>query len=78
MQRRGVRVASVTLSDFRNYERRTIDLSPGLTVVHGPVGAGKTSLLEAVYFGCVGRSCTTSNDRELVRFGSLRPQREAD
>lgn len=69
-----MRVASVTLRDFRNYERAAIDLSPGLTVVHGSNGAGKTNLLEAVYFGCVGQSCRTSNERELVRFGSSATQ----
>ena len=41
----------------------------GLTVVHGRNGAGKTNLLEALYFGCTGRSCRTSNEREVVRFG---------
>jgi len=62
-------VTRALLSDFRNYERAEVALSAGLTVVHGSVGAGKTSLLEAIYFGCVGRSCRTSNERELVRFG---------
>ena len=42
-----------------------------MTVVHGPNGAGKTNLLEALYFGCTGGSCRTSNEREVVRFGSL-------
>jgi len=41
-----------------------------LTVVAGPNGAGKTNLLEALYFGCIGRSCRTNNERELVRFGA--------
>ena len=36
--------------------------------VHGPNGAGKTNLLEALYFGCTGRSCRTTNERELLRF----------
>ena len=36
--------------------------------MHGPNGAGKTNLLEALYFGCTGRSCRTTNERELVRF----------
>jgi DNA replication and repair protein RecF len=29
-------------------------------------------LLEAIYLGCVGRSCKTNNERELVRFGATR------
>ena len=35
----------------------------------GPNGAGKTNLLEALYFGLTGRSCRTSNEREVVRLG---------
>jgi DNA replication and repair protein RecF len=64
-----VRVKRLELRDFRNYERAEVALGPGLTVICGPNGAGKTNLLEALYFGCTGRSCRTSNERELVRFG---------
>jgi DNA replication and repair protein RecF len=63
-----VRVVSVTLRDFRSYERSAAQLGGGLTVVIGPNGAGKTNLLDAIYFGCTGRSSRTANDRELVRF----------
>lgn len=64
-----VRVTRLELRNFRNYERAEVELAPGLTVICGPNGAGKTNLLEALYFGCTGRSCRTSNERELVRFG---------
>jgi DNA replication and repair protein RecF len=64
-----VRVTRLELRDFRNYERAEVALATGLTVICGPNGAGKTNLLEALYFGCTGRSCRTSNERELVRFG---------
>src|SRR4051812_30962396 len=62
-------VTRVTLRDFRNYERAELALGEGLNVVTGPNGAGKTNLLEAVYFSLTGRSCRTSNERELVRMG---------
>ena len=39
-------------------------------MVCGPNGAGKTNLLEAIYFGLTGRSCRTSNEREVVRSGA--------
>src|SRR5918998_1254056 len=55
--------------DFRNYERAQLELGDGLTVVCGPNGAGKTNLLEGLYFGLTGRSCRTSNEREMVRAG---------
>ncbi|HEY7619350.1 MAG TPA: DNA replication and repair protein RecF [Solirubrobacteraceae bacterium] len=58
----------VHLRDFRTYASAEVDLGERLTVVHGPNGAGKTNLLEALYFGCTGRSCRTTNEREVVRF----------
>jgi DNA replication and repair protein RecF len=61
-------VTRVRLRDFRTYVSAEVDLGERLTVVHGPNGAGKTNLLEALYFGCTGRSCRTTNEREVVRF----------
>jgi DNA replication and repair protein RecF len=63
-----VYVRSLSVRDFRNHERTELDLEAGVTVLEGPVGAGKTNLLEALYVACVGRSFRTSNDRELIRF----------
>jgi DNA replication and repair protein RecF len=60
----------LALRDFRNYEALELALAPGLTVVVGANGAGKTNLLEALYFGCTARSPRTSNERELVRRGA--------
>jgi DNA replication and repair protein RecF len=65
-----VQIQRLTVRDFRNHERFEFEPSAGLTVIEGPVGAGKTNLLEALYAACVGRSFRTSNDRELIRFGS--------
>jgi DNA replication and repair protein RecF len=65
-----VGVEGLTLRDFRCYEQADVALAEGLTVITGPNGAGKTNLLEALYFGCTGRSCRTTNEREIVRFGA--------
>ena len=63
-------VLGVTVRDFRSYHDADAPLGDRLTVISGPNGAGKTNLLEALYFGCTGRSCRTSNEREVVRFGA--------
>jgi DNA replication and repair protein RecF len=63
-----VRVTRVTMRDFRTYADADAGFGDGLTVITGPNGAGKTNLLEALYFGCTGRSCRTTNEREVVRF----------
>jgi DNA replication and repair protein RecF len=64
-----VRVVRLSVRDFRGYHEASAGLGDGLTVITGPNGAGKTNLLEALYFGCTGRSCRTTNEREVVRFG---------
>src|SRR5690348_16741793 len=61
-------VRRLRLRDFRTYASADVALGAGLTVVHGRNGAGKTNLLEALYFGCTGRSCRTSDERQVVRF----------
>src|SRR3712207_2194349 len=65
-----MRVTRLTVRDFRSYAAAELRPGPGLTVVHGRNGAGKTNLLEALYFAATGRSCRTANEREVVRFGA--------
>ncbi|MDQ0325829.1 DNA replication and repair protein RecF [Rhodopseudomonas julia] len=50
-----VTLASVKLTDFRNYKAVACDLRPGLVVLTGRNGSGKTNLLEAVSFLSPGR-----------------------
>jgi DNA replication and repair protein RecF len=66
----GASVVAVQLRDFRSYARAEARLGPGLSVVHGPNAAGKSNLLEAIYYGCTGRSPRTRNERELIAFGA--------
>ena len=63
-------VSRLEVRDFRSHERAELDLAEGITVLEGPVGAGKTNFMEAVHVGCTGRSFRTSNERELIRFGT--------
>ncbi len=63
-------VRRLRVRDFRTYAAADVRLGAGLTVAHGRNGAGKTNLLEALYFGCTARSCRTSNEREVLRFGA--------
>ena len=73
-----MRVARVRLRDFRSYASAEAVLGPGITIVHGPNGAGKTNLLEAIYLACTGRSCRTSTEREMLRFGTRVTRVEAE
>ena len=41
---------ALSVRDFRSYEAAEVRLGAGLTVISGRNGAGKTNLLEALYF----------------------------
>jgi DNA replication and repair protein RecF len=73
-----VLVRRLRVRDFRTYASADVALGAGLTVVHGRNGAGKTNLLEALYFGCTGRSCRTSDERRVVRFDQPAARVEVD
>ncbi|MDP9294841.1 MAG: DNA replication and repair protein RecF [Actinomycetota bacterium] len=75
-----MRVTRLEVRNFRSYEATEVRLGSRLTVATGGNGAGKTNLLEALYFACTGRSCRTANERECVRFGEsvLRLELEAE
>ncbi|MFM7379815.1 MAG: AAA family ATPase, partial [Bacteroidota bacterium] len=55
--------------DFRLESSRVLDLEPGWIAFTGPNGCGKTNLLDAIHFLCLGRSYFTRQDAQLVRFG---------
>lgn len=58
------------VSDVRSWTRVSLDLPPGGIVLSGPNGAGKTSLVEALVMACLGVSCRTTRDAEVVRTGA--------
>ena len=64
-----MRVSHVELRDFRCYESEAFEFHPGVTVVVGDNGHGKTSLLEAVAWTALGRSFRGVPDHALVRHG---------
>ena len=59
-------VSHLSLRHFRNYRELELPLQPGTTLFYGPNAAGKTTLLEALYYLATTRSPRTSADRELI------------
>jgi DNA replication and repair protein RecF len=63
-------VSHLSLRNFRNYGELELPLHAGTTLFYGPNAAGKTTLLEAVYFLATTRSPRTSADREMINWDS--------
>ena len=59
-------LSSITLSSFRCFNSLKIDLSPRANFFYGKNGSGKTSILEAIYLVCSGRSFKSSNIESAV------------
>ncbi|MCY0905115.1 DNA replication/repair protein RecF [Arthrobacter sp. H14-L1] len=62
----------LSLSDFRSYAQVDLSLEPGVTVLVGANGLGKTNLVEAVGYLSTLSSHRVSSDGPLLRFGSDR------
>jgi DNA replication and repair protein RecF len=69
MELKQLQLASIYLKDFRCFDQVTIDLDSSIVLVCGSNGTGKTSLLEALYYGCYLRSFRTHTSRDLVALG---------
>jgi DNA replication and repair protein RecF len=63
-------VRRVELTDFRSYERVAADLDPGVSVLVGQNGMGKTNLIEALGYVATLDSHRVATDAPLVRAGA--------
>jgi DNA replication and repair protein RecF len=65
-----VRLVRLQLEQFRSYAAAELVPDPGLTLIAGLNGAGKTNLLESIWVAVSGRSHRATADAELVAHGS--------
>ena len=63
-------IQTLKLRDFRNYGEIELRPHPGVNILFGQNGSGKTNLLEAIHYCALGRSHRTSQDKEVVRKGA--------
>ena len=62
-----MKIESISISNFRNYENLSVRFDDNVNVFIGKNAQGKTNLLEAIYYCCIGKSFRTSKDKEIVR-----------
>lgn len=64
-----MKLESLKLQHFRNYDQLDAKFSPHLNIVLGENAQGKTNLLEALYVLALTRSHRTTSDRALIQWG---------
>ena len=62
-----MRITRLTLRDFRRYRELEIPLSPGLTIVHGPNEAGKTTIQRAIELALTRKVTSGGADMDALR-----------
>ncbi len=63
-------LSSLSIRDFRNHRKSDIEWSPGHNILVGKNGQGKTNVLEAVSYLCLGRSFYGSGDALILNHES--------
>ena len=62
-------INNLKMISFRNHKKTNISFNPGLTIIWGENGSGKTSVLEAIHSLSFGKSFRTNNKKDLIKNG---------
>ncbi len=59
---------NLLVQNFRSYKKASFNFSENTTLIVGPNTAGKSNLIEAIFFLASGKSFRVENDEQLVKF----------
>ena len=65
-----MRLRCIQYENFRNHRLLTFEPGDGITLIHGPNGSGKTSILEGVHYCALTKGFVSANDSEYLRFSA--------
>lgn len=54
---------------FRNHHNAMFEFTPGLNILWGENGSGKTAIIEAIHLLSIGRSFRTNRRKDLLQYG---------
>ena len=70
-ERQIMKLSTIKIVNFRNYEHEKIDFNNFLNIIYGNNGEGKTNLVEAIYTLSLTKSFRTNNDKNLIKNGEV-------
>ena len=63
-------LSRLLLSHFKNIDNAELEFSPGINVLYGDNGEGKTNLLDGIYYLSVCKSSLSLQDKDLIDHAS--------
>ena len=73
-----MKVENISLRSFRCYKEAEVSFDEGVNVICGANAAGKTNLLESIYYFSAVRPLRSVRDREMVKYGAETASMEAE
>lgn len=64
-----MKITSVELKNFRNYKSEKVFFDGKTNSLCGKNAQGKTNLIEAIFFACIGKSFRTNKEKQLISWG---------
>ncbi|MDQ3140698.1 MAG: DNA replication and repair protein RecF [Bacteroidota bacterium] len=58
---------AISLTAFKNFEKLELSFQQGVHFILGLNGAGKTNLLDAIYYSCLTKSFFQTSDKSLIK-----------
>ncbi len=68
-------IKKIYLENFLSYPTLFLELNEGVNVLTGANAAGKTNLIESIFFAAIGKSARGLKDKELISWQSNKPAR---
>ena len=63
-------ILNLSLVNFKNYKEASIELHPKLNCFVGDNGAGKTNILDAIFYLCMCKSYFNATDQYSMQTGT--------
>lgn len=64
-----MRIQSLLIKKFRNHSNTQIEFSPGINIILGDNGEGKTNILEGISYICLSKSFFALSDSQVIQNG---------
>ena len=61
-------IKKININNFRSIENRSFLFDKHINLLYGPNGVGKTSIIEAVGYTCLGKSLKKAKDKDVLKF----------
>ena len=61
-------IHKIHIINYKNHKKKSLDFHKSIICIVGENGIGKTNILDAIYYSCMGKSYFTSSDKNCVNY----------